>query len=64
MIQLNQPILLSAVLVPLVAAFFLPVVGRKVAPKTLATISTLLLAYPLVIVTISLFAPGLGVGSR
>ena len=62
MIQLNQPILLSAVLVPLVAAFFLPVVGRKVAPKTLATISTLLLAYPLVIVIISLFAPGLGVG--
>ena len=62
MIQLNQPILLSAVLIPLVAAFFLPAIGRKVTPKTTATISTLLLAYPLVIVTISLFAPGLGVG--
>ncbi len=62
MIELSQPILLSAVIIPLVAAFLLPVIGRKVAPKTLATISTLLLAYPLVIVTISLFAPGLGVG--
>lgn len=62
MIQLNQPVLLSAVLVPLVAAFLLPALGKKVASKTIASVSTLLLAYPLIIIGISLFYPGLGVG--
>ena len=62
MMQLDQPILLSAVIVPLIAAILLPMIGRKVSPKTIATISTLLLLYPLIIITVSLFAPGLGVG--
>ena len=60
MFQLSQPILLSAVIVPLLAALLLPAIGRKVKPKTVATIATLLLIYPLVLITISLFNPGLG----
>ena len=62
MIQLSQPILLSAVIIPLLAALLLPAIGRKVNPKTVATIATLLLVYPLIVIVISLFDPGLGVG--
>jgi NADH-quinone oxidoreductase subunit M len=62
MIQLDQPILLSTVFLPLVAALLLPAIGKKVKPKTLSAISAALLLYPLVIIVVFIFAPGLGVG--
>ena len=62
MIQLDQPILLSIVVVPLVAAILLPAVGKRVSPKILAAISTVLLAYPLAVISVFLFASGLSSG--
>jgi len=62
MIQLDQPILLSIVVVPLVAAILLPAIGKRASPKTLAAISSMLLAYPLGVISVLLFAPGLGAG--
>ena len=62
MIQLSQPILLSAVIIPLIAALLLPAIGRKVKPNTVAAIATFLLVFPLIVIVITLFDPGLGVG--
>lgn len=50
MISLDQPILLSAVIVPFLISLALPLIGKKTNPKTVAIISVLLMAYSLAIV--------------
>ena len=62
MIQLDQPVLLSAVVAPMVASLLLPIIGRRVNPKNVAIISGLMLLYPLIVVTVFTFIPGLGTG--
>lgn len=62
MIQLDQPILLSIVVVPLLASILLPFIGKRTSPKTIAAISSVLLAIPLAAIAIFLFYPGLGTG--
>jgi NADH-quinone oxidoreductase subunit M len=62
MIQLSMPVLLSIVVVPLVASIFLPLIGKKTSQKGLAAISTALLAFPLAVISILLFVPGISPG--
>jgi NADH-quinone oxidoreductase subunit M len=62
MIQLDQPILLSTVFVPLLASILLPLIDKRISQKTLAMLSTALLSYPLIVISIFLFVPGLSNG--
>jgi len=62
MLQLDLPVLLSSVVVPILVSLLLPFVGRKVSPKSVATVSSLALLYPLIIITVFTLVPGLGVG--
>jgi len=62
MLQLDQPILLSVVALPFVASMLLPMIGRKLSPKAIATISSLLLLYPLIVIVVFTFVPGLSEG--
>lgn len=62
MLQLSQPILLSSVLIPMLASVLLPIVGRRMRSKSIATISSLLLLYPLIVIGVFIFVPGLGEG--
>jgi NADH-quinone oxidoreductase subunit M len=62
MIQLDQPVLLSAVVAPTLASLLLPIIGRKVNPRNLAIISGLMLLYPLIVITVFTLIPGLGIG--
>jgi NADH-quinone oxidoreductase subunit M len=62
MIELNQPILLSSVAVPLVTSTLLPIIGRKLRPKVVAAIGTILLLYPLIVIVSLMLVPGLAEG--
>lgn len=62
MLQLNLPVLLSAVLVPILVSLTLPFVGRKLHGKAIAAISSLSLLYPLFVIVFFTFLPGLSEG--
>jgi NADH-quinone oxidoreductase subunit M len=62
MILLEQPILLSTVVIPILASLVLPLIGKKVSPKTVAAISVLLMTFPLVVIGGFTLIPGLGDG--
>jgi NADH-quinone oxidoreductase subunit M len=62
MILLEQPILLSTVIIPLLASLLLPLIGKKASSKTVATVSVLLMSFPLVVIGGFTLVPGLGDG--
>jgi NADH-quinone oxidoreductase subunit M len=62
MLQLDLPVLLSAVVVPILVSLTLPFIGRKLSSKAIAAISALSLLYPLIVIAVFTFIPGLTEG--